>query len=171
MSVLSDHWGPYETTTTTVTGTSKKATGLVSKTNLCTYIMLSCTFLCRSRTTTLSLLENGNSKAINSTMFFWTRARAPLFNSHLNSLLLSSRATCDHRAIVWEGRFQRRFHGRRRCRIQGSYSRLRNPSVLLGHVVFETLAINNRVAKSFRVDCMRIFWLAKEMFLFTTLLS
>ena len=81
------------------------------------YTMLSCTFLCRSRTTTLSLLENGNGKAINSTISFWTRARSPLFSSNLNSLLLSSRATCDHCAIVWEGRFQWRFHGRRRCRI------------------------------------------------------
>ena len=31
------------------------------------YTMLSCPFLCRSRTTTLSLLENGNGEAINST--------------------------------------------------------------------------------------------------------
>ena len=81
------------------------------------YTMLSCPFLCRSSTTTISLLENGDGEAINSTISFWTRARSPLFSSNLNSLLLSSRATCDHCAIVWEGRFQWRFHGRRRCRI------------------------------------------------------
>ena len=40
----------------------------------------------------LSFLENGNGKAINSTISVETRARSPLFSSNQNSLLLSNRA-------------------------------------------------------------------------------
>ena len=39
----------------------------------------------------LSLLENGNGKAMNSTICVWTRARSLLFSSNQNSLLLSKR--------------------------------------------------------------------------------
>ena len=94
---------------------------------LCTCITLFCQFLCRPCTTTtwngqtLSLLENGNDKAMNSTISDWTRARSPLFTSNLNSLLLSKRATWDNREVVSKDAksiFQRRFYGRRRCRIR-----------------------------------------------------
>ena len=43
----------------------------------------------------LSLLENGNGEAINSTISAWTRARSLLFSSNQNSLL-SNRANCDN---------------------------------------------------------------------------
>ena len=73
----------------------------------------------------LSLIENGNRKALNSTISVWARARSPLFSSNQNSLLLSNRANWDNRENVLktflkkdaESIFQRRFHGRRRCRI------------------------------------------------------
>ena len=56
-------------------------------------------FLCRPCTTTtwndqiLTLLENGNGKAINSTISVWTRARSVLLSSNLASLLLSNCST------------------------------------------------------------------------------
>ena len=59
---------------------------------------LFCTLLCCTCTTTtwndhtLSLLEYGNDKAINSTISVWTQARPPLFESSQNSLLLTNRA-------------------------------------------------------------------------------
>ena len=61
--------------------------------------MLFCTFLCHPWTTTtwnsqvLSLLENRNSKAINSTIPVWTLAQSPLFSSNRNSLHLNNWAT------------------------------------------------------------------------------
>ena len=61
--------------------------------------------------------EDGNGKAINSTIKVWTRTLSPLFNSNINSHLLS---------MVWkdeESIFQRRFHGRRCCRIVRSLLR------------------------------------------------
>ena len=78
-----------------------------------------CTFLCCPCTTTtwndqiLSLLENRNGKAINSTIPVWIRARSPLFSSNQNSLLLSNRANWDKRWKVSKdvkSIFQRRFH-------------------------------------------------------------
>lgn len=101
-----------------------------AKQQLCTCIALSCTFLCSPYTTMtwndqiLILLENGNSKAVNSTISVWTRARSPLFSSNLNSLILSNRVTWENRGKVWKGAksiFQLRFHGRRRCRIVKSF--------------------------------------------------
>ena len=44
----------------------------------------------------LSLLENGNGEAMNSTISVWTRARSLLFSSNQNSLLLSNRANWDN---------------------------------------------------------------------------
>ena len=97
-----------------------------AKQQLCTCITLFCTFLCLPCTTVtwndqiLSLLENGNGKAINSTISIWTRARLPLFSSNLNSLSLISRVTWVNREKVWKEAksiSQRSFHGRRRCRI------------------------------------------------------
>ena len=78
-----------------------------------------CTFLCCPCTTTtwndqiLSLLENRNGKAINSTIPVWIWARSPLFSSNQNSLLLSNRANWDKRGKVSKdvkSIFQRRFH-------------------------------------------------------------
>ena len=82
-----------------------------------------CTFLRFLCTTTtwndqiLSLVENGNGTAINSTLSVWTRAPSPLFSSNQNSLLLSNRANWDNREKVSKDAksIQRRFHGRRRC--------------------------------------------------------
>ena len=69
----------------------------------------------------LSLLGNGNGKAINSTISVWTRVRSLLFSSNPNSLPLSNRAPRDNREKKkmkgCEVFFQRRFHERRRCRI------------------------------------------------------
>ena len=85
-----------------------------------------CTFLCSHCITTtwndqiLSLLRNGNGKAINSTLSVWTRARSPLFSSSQNPLLLNNRANWDNRENFKKdakSMFQWRFHGRRRCRI------------------------------------------------------
>ena len=59
-------------------------------------ITLFCTFLCRpciTRTYSdqiLSLLENGNGKATNSTISVTTRERSLLLSSNPNSLLLSN---------------------------------------------------------------------------------
>ena len=83
-------------------------------------------FLCCPSTTTtwnyqiLSLLESGNGKAINSTISVQTWARSPLFSSSQNPLLLSNRANWDNGEKVLNDAmsvFQRRFHGRRPCRI------------------------------------------------------
>ena len=88
--------------------------------------MLFCTFLSRPCTTTpwndqiLSLLQNGNSKTINSTISLWTRPRFLLFRSNQNSPLLSNKANWDNREKVYKNTksiFQRCFHLRRRCRI------------------------------------------------------
>ena len=68
----------------------------------------------------LSLLGNGNDKAINSTSSVWTRVRSLLFSSNPYSLPLSNRAPRDNREKKMKGCevfFQRRFHERRRCRI------------------------------------------------------
>ena len=70
-------------------------------------------FLGRERT-------NAYGKAINSTISVWSRVRPPLFSSNLNSLLLTNRANWDNCEKVWHDAksiFQRRFHGRCRCRI------------------------------------------------------
>ena len=67
-----------------------------------------------------SFFQHGNGNAINSTISVWTRVRPPFFSCNLNSLLLSNWATWNNREMVWkdaESIFQRRFHGRRRCRI------------------------------------------------------
>ena len=89
---------PYKTTTTTATGTSKNNMFLKwAKQQFCTCIPLFCTFLCLHCTTTtwnnqiLSLLGNGNGKAINSNISVRTGARPPLFSSSQNPLLLSKR--------------------------------------------------------------------------------
>ena len=82
----------------------KKALGLMSKT---TTLHVHHAFFLRFLYTTttwndqiLSLLENGNCKAINSTISVWTRARSPLFSSNQNSLLLSNRTNWDNREKV-----------------------------------------------------------------------
>ena len=67
-----------------------------------------------------SFFDHRNGNTINSTISVWTRVRAPFFSSNWNSLLLSNWATWNNREMVWkdaESIFQRRFHGRRRCRI------------------------------------------------------
>ena len=83
----------------------KKAIGLMGKTTtLHVHAFLS--FLCCPCYTTtwndqiLSLFENGNGKAINSTISVWIRARSPLFSSNQNSLLLSNKANWDNREKV-----------------------------------------------------------------------
>ena len=98
--------------------------------------MLFCTFLYLHCTTTtwndqnLSLLGTGNGKAINSTLSVRTGARSSLFSSSQNPLPLSNRTNWDNREKVWNDAksvFQRRFHGRRRCRIVRSlFSILKN---------------------------------------------
>ena len=73
------------------------------KTTTTTTTTFFCRFLCRPCTTTtwndqiLSLLGNGNGKAINSTIPVWTRARSLLFSSLPKSLLLSKWAPWDNR--------------------------------------------------------------------------
>ena len=87
----------------------KKAIGLMSKTTTLHVYHAICTFLCCPCTTTtwndqiLSLLENGNGKAINSTISVLTRARFPLFSSNQNSLLLSNKANWDNREKILKG--------------------------------------------------------------------
>jgi len=85
-----------------------------------------CQFLCRPCTATrwngqiLSSPKNGSGKAINSAISVWTRARVPSLHFHLKFPFLSNRATWDNREIVSKYAkciFQRRFHGRRGCRI------------------------------------------------------
>ena len=85
-----------------------------------------CTFLCCPCTTMtwndqiVSLLENGKGEAINFTISVWTQARSPLFTCNLNSLLLANRETWENLEKVYNDAksiFQRRFHGRCRCRI------------------------------------------------------
>ena len=72
----------------------------------------------------LSLLEYGNGKTIDSTIFVWTRARSPLFVSKINSLLLGNWATWI--MVKWSERMlilffpSDVFYGRRLCRIVGS---------------------------------------------------
>ena len=61
-----------------------------------------------------------------------TRARSLLFSSNSNSLLLANWAPCKNRGKKWKDAksiFQRRLHGRRRCRIVRSpMERLENLS-------------------------------------------
>ena len=70
---------------------------------LCTRITLFCTFPCLHCTTMtwndqiLSLLGNGNGKAINSTISVRTWARSPFFSSSQNPLLLGNRTNWDNR--------------------------------------------------------------------------
>ena len=72
-------------------------------------ITLFCTFLCSHCITTtwndqiLTLLRNGNGKAINSTISVWTRARSPLFSSSQNPLPLNNRVNWDNREKVQKG--------------------------------------------------------------------
>ena len=87
-------------------GNVKKQYVLLAKQQLCTCITLFCTFLCLHYETTtwndqiLSLLGDGNGKAINSTISVRTWARSPLFSSSQNPLLLSNRANWDNREKV-----------------------------------------------------------------------
>ena len=82
----------------------KKALGLMSKTTtLHVHHAFFLRFLCTTTTWNdqiLSLLENGNGKAINSTISVLIRMRFPLFSSNQNSLLLSNRANWDNREKV-----------------------------------------------------------------------
>ena len=48
----------------------------------------------------LSLLENGNGKAINSTISVWIRAQSPLFSSIQNSLPFNNSVNWDNREKV-----------------------------------------------------------------------
>ena len=72
------------------------------------------------------LLENGNGKAISSTVSVWTRAQFLLFSCNINFLLLNNRATWDNREKVRKDAksiFQRPFHRRPRCWIVRSQFR------------------------------------------------
>ena len=128
-------------------GERQKSNSFNEQNNSCTCVTLFCTFLsCPCTTTTwndeiLSLLENGNDKAINSNISVWIRARSPLFNSNRNSLLLSNRANWDNREKVLKDAksiFHRRFHGRRRCRIVRSLIYYRQRQIT-GLVVFSSM--------------------------------
>ena len=88
--------------------------------------MLFGTFLCSPCMTTtwndqiLSLLGNGNGKAINSTISFSTWVRSLLFSSNPYSLLLSKWAPWNNREKKRKDAksiLQRRFQGKRRYRI------------------------------------------------------
>ena len=80
--------------------------GLMSKRANCTCITPFFTFLCHPNTTTtwigqiLRSLDNGNGKAINSSIPVRTRGRCPLFSFNLNSLLFSIWATWYNREKV-----------------------------------------------------------------------
>ena len=84
-------------------GNVKKVIGLVSKTTTLHVHHAFCTFLCRPCITRtwndriLSLLGNGNGKAINSTISFRTRPPSLLFSFTSNSLLLSNWAPWNNR--------------------------------------------------------------------------
>ena len=71
---------------------AKKAIGLMSKTTTLHVHYAFCTFPYSPVTTTTwkdqiwSLLENGNCKAMNSTIYVWIRVRSSLFSSSQNSL-------------------------------------------------------------------------------------
>ena len=105
----------------------QKAMGLKSKTStLHVHHAFLPTFLYRPCTSTtwnnhvLSLLGNGNGKGINSSISVWTRARSPLFSSNPKYLLLRNWAPRANREEKWKDAksiYQRRFHGRCRCRI------------------------------------------------------
>ena len=105
----------------------------------------------------LSLLENGNGKPINCIISVRTRVRALLFSAKLNSLLLSNWALWNNREKKnWKdakSTFQRRFHGRRRCRIVRS---LLSPGRrwVLAHdqLPLITLAASALIASSTRLD-------------------
>ena len=110
---------------------NKQTMELVSKKQLCTCITLFFFFFCSLCIITtwndqiLSLLENGDGKAINSTISVRTRVRCPLFSSNPNSLFLSNWASWTNHEKKWKDAksiFQRRFHGRRRWGRVGSRS-------------------------------------------------
>ena len=64
----------------------------------------------------LSLFEDGNGKAINSTVSVWIWALPPLFSSNEISFLLSNRVYWDNRKNVYndvKSIFERCFHGHR----------------------------------------------------------
>ena len=93
---------------------------------MCTCITLFGTFLCNPCITTtwnnqiLTLLGNGNGKAINSTISFSTWVRSLLFSSNPYSLLLSKWAPWNNREKKRKDAksiLQRRFQGKRRYRI------------------------------------------------------
>ena len=126
---VADHVTENETTTATATATatskSKRFSWQNNNSARVSYVFVHF-FAARPWTTTtwndqiLSFVEDGNGKAINSTISVLTRMRSLLVSSNINSLLLSKWATCDNREMVWkdaESIFQRGFHGRRCCRI------------------------------------------------------
>ena len=84
----------------------KKLIGLMSKTttlqvhHASLYISLPSLHNYDVKDQILSLLGNGNGKAINSTISVWTWARSPLSSSSQNPLLLSNRANWDNRDTV-----------------------------------------------------------------------
>ena len=91
-----------------------------------------CKFHCPPCTNTtsdgqiLGSLENGNGKAISSTISVWTRAQFLLFSCNINFLLLNNWATWDNREKVRKDAksiFQRSFHRRSRCWIVKSQFR------------------------------------------------
>ena len=126
-------------------------------------------FLCRPCTTTtwndqiLSFFEDGNGKAINSTISVWTRAWPSLFSSNINSLLLSNWATLYTHEMVWkdaESIFQRGFHGRRRCRIVRSLKQQLRRRLRKRHLKSE-FALLQTLSRLFHlvyfVKCWRMF--------------
>ena len=94
-------------------GNVKRTIGLMSKTtiNSACASRFFCTFLCLQCTTTtwndqiLSLLGNGNGKAINSTISVRTWARSSLFSSSQNPLLLSNRASLKWCEVCFSATF------------------------------------------------------------------
>ena len=115
------------------------------------------TFLCCLCTTRTwndqiwTLLENGNSNAINSTISVWTRARSPLFSSNLNSLLLCNRATWDNSEIVWKDEnciFHRSLNVHRSCRFVRSLVLLQIRKMLLKSYEEDTKQISSGSANN-----------------------
>ena len=76
---------------------SKKATLHVYHAFLNTFLLSLHNYDVKLNDQILSLLENGNGKAMNSTISVWTRARSLLFSSNQNSPLLSNRANWYNR--------------------------------------------------------------------------
>ena len=109
-----------------VTGTSKKAIGLMSKTTTLYvhHAFLSISLLslynCHMKWPNFKFTLERERKAINSTISVWTQAWAQVFTSTLNSLLLSNRMTWDDCKIVSKdvmSIFQRHFHEHHHCQI------------------------------------------------------